>query len=413
MSAFVPGSQASRDKSVSVEVGHAARMPALLRDPGLVLLGIAPPDHPWLADVLPGSVVRESRPRDRTAGLEHVRVRAMDRLQFLPGLGGSMPSLLRDAAALALGTGLPTVDLILLRTGSACPWRWDPDEVWPLLEPLLYNLPGAILVAPDLGGPNARGFSATDAAARTDDALPMVLCLARELGARWQTLLVDLPDPARAAAVLHGLDVGLCGWQGSEDVRAAHGWRSAAALVGAQLASVEGSGIIGRSSRLVGGRFVQPSRREALTVWQPEAPTLGVQHELLSLVQVKAGMAQVTQESSLRAPAGEWPLSALVTIKRIHWSIFSAADAFVFRLVQEAQAYALAAAIEMSTRKWVKAGVLEGPDGQGPQISAELVRSSEAPGLAADFVGRLRPWGSVVNVRVNVRPGAAPQFEVR
>lgn len=410
MPAFLPASGVVRDEHVHVDIGHVARETPLLAQPGLVLVGIAPPGHPWMSDLLPGSVVRESRPRDPHYAVEHLRLRAMDRLHVLPGMGGRTPSLLRDAVTLALGTGLPTVDVVLLRTPTGRPWIWDPEDTWPLLEPIVSELPGAVLVFPDLGGPSARGFEGAQEQ-RTEDALPMARRVADELGARWQTMLLDLPDPAHAAQALLGRDVGLCAWQGGPTVRSEHGWRSAAALVGARLVGDDAGGLAGRAARLVGGRQSVVSRAEDLSVWHP--PDTGDRDDRFVLVDVRASQATILQEPSLRAPLGEWPLSAVRTVKQIHWSIYSAADAFVFRLVHDAQAYALAAAIDMSTREWVASGILAGPDGRGPVISADIIRDRDAPGLVAEFTGRLRPWGTVVNVRVNVRPGVAPHLEER
>ena len=119
------------------------------------IVGVAPPDHGWLTELLPQQTVRSTRYGNRDAAIEHLRFTPGQLLDALPGLDGRQPSGVRDAVALALAAGAPYADLILARAHDANPWDLDREDVRDILVPYLSTLPQAQFALPDAAGPAA------------------------------------------------------------------------------------------------------------------------------------------------------------------------------------------------------------------------------------------------------------------
>ncbi len=411
-------------RGVSVRIGHA--QPAVTRrgTSGLCIVGICPTDHPWLADLLPDAVVRDTRYRTQEAAIEHLRLRSRDDIKALPGLAGTNPSRVRDAVVLGLTAGAPEVDVVLARCGDCQPWELDRRNVTELLDPFLDELHGAIIAFPDVGGPVSTGpGTGTPAWERRTRTVASVRQLAGGLIQRYQVGLIDtydLDEVSRQDLLrsMVGTDFALCGWTGDPDRVRAHGWRSAASAVGGLLASDGkdiGRGLVGRSLALPTGRSFAASRSHRLSLAPPSPPIDDADDHVVRLrLHRRREEAQVLGEPTFRQPIGEWSVGALRAVKTVHRQLVLAADNFVFRNATDTQASALAGALQRALRPYTNKGLIVGAGGDGPpSVRGGVDNVPGEPGLNATVTAQLRPWSQKVMVRVAVRPGHRPVLEVQ
>lgn len=390
------------------------------------VLGLMPPGSPSLDSLAPrlGTALRRSSRlgADAAGGgvaIAQLRLRSADRGGLLPGLEAAHPSLLRDSVEVALTAGAPQVEALLVwpEPGETA---WGPQTL-AALAPLLEQLPGALLLLPDLLGDPATGAPSTDA----------LVAVLRTLGPIWtqlyQVALLDLPAAAGAGWVREellsrvlGHDLALCAWEGTPRAVQAQGWRSAAAVVaGAMTAREDGRG---RSARglplpLPPPRYVPEDHRGTLGFGG--TPTLQAPADLpLVRVRLAPGAAGALQgriltEPSLRRPLGSWPLPALLEVKDIHRRLVEAASRFVFQSADGEQALALALGLRRAVRAQVEEGLLVGPSGDGPPLVRSRALTDPAePGLLATVSALLRPWALSVQLRLSVRPTGRPELEV-
>ena len=75
----------------------------------------------------------------------------------------------------------------------------------------------------------------------------------------------------------------------------------------------------------------------------------------------------------------------------------------------------LIAAIAESLQPFVSAGVLVGPDGEGPpEVTGGITTPpAMAPGLHAEIRAQLRPWCQKIDLSVALRGGGQPTLEIR
>ncbi len=413
-----------QQRGVSVRIGHAQPSASSRANHGLSIVALCRSDYPWLADHLPHAIVRETRYRSETGAVEHVRLRSRDDLAVLPGLTDRTPSRVRDAVLMALATGIHEVDVILARGVGIDPWDLGRREVRELIDPFLTELPGGVVVFPDISGPvdvgPGTGVSPAD---RVRNILAAVRPLAPGLTERYQIGLIDAieVEPMEELELLRGLagaDLAMCRWSGAPDRMRTHGWRSAAAAVGGLLAADGedvGRGIMGRTVQLPAGRVSGASRRPELLLEDEVAPQARIDDTVVELqMHERRETARVMSEPTFRAPQGEWNLPALRAVKIIHHRLIRAASTYVFRHANEGEAAALSASLQQALRPYTARGLIVGERGEGlPKITGGVDAIPGEPGLHAVVTAQLRPWSQQVIVRVAVRPDSPPVLEVK
>jgi len=422
--ALLPTEGDPLQRGVSVRIGHAQPRVARRGTSGLCVVGIVGGDSPWLADAVPDAIVRDTRYRTADGAVEHVRLRSRHDLRVLPCLTSPVPSRLRDAVILGLTAGAPEVDVLVARNGGCQPWELHKPSISELLDPFLDELPGAIVVFPDVGGPIATG-PGTEIAhwERRTRILESAQSITPGLAQRYQVGLLDTFDlePEVQQDLLRGLvgsDIALCGWSGDNHRLRAHAWRSAASVVGGMIASdgdEVGIALAGRSAALPAGRAISRSRHASLSL-DERRPISAVEDDNTVRLQIhrQRDQVQVLGEPTFRQPVGEWSLAALRAVKIVHRQLVRAADKFVFRNATDTQASALAGALQRALRPYTNRGLLVGARGEGaPEIRGGVDAVPGEPGLHAIVTAMLRPWSQKVVVRVAVRPGHRPLLEVQ
>jgi hypothetical protein len=388
--------------------------------PSMCIVGIVPPDAPWMADVHPECLLRDTRFRDPDFSVEHARLSSLEGVEALPGLAGSAPSRVRDAVNLARASGADEVDVLLARVNGARPWEFDRPDIVDALDPFLNDMLGTTMVFPDLGGPvSRRPGPDVVSEARMESFLTAVRRFAPRWTEHYQTALLDAP-PVSGELEEHmfrglvGTDAALCRFVHDDFWGPVHGWRSAAAVTAGLLAMGElTGGLEERTVTLPPGRDVRHGRRSVLSMKDLVVPAPTSSAEYVQL-QVRRGVATVRSEPTFRQPLGSWTVTALRTVKALHWRMIETAQRFVFDKVHEAQAASLADALGRAMYPFYSTGVVTGPDGRGvPDIRGGVDRNPANPSLFADVTGVLQPWSQRVIVRVGIRPGAQPSLEVR
>ncbi len=413
-----------QQRGVSVRIGHAQPAQSSRATHGLSIIALCRGDFPWLADLIPHAVIRETRYRTEAGAVEHVRLRSRDDLAVLPGMTDRTPSRVRDSVFMALSTGIREVDVLLVRAGGIEPWELGRREVRELIDPFLAELPGAAVVFPDVSGPVDVGpGTGVSSAERVQNVLSAVRQLGPGLTERYQVGLIDAVDvePLEELELLRGLsgsDVAMCSWSGAPERMRAHGWRSAAAVVGGLVATDGedvGRGIIGRTVQLPTGRLFSTGREPQLALDEERPPAAQLGDSVVELqVHQRRETARVMSEPTFRAPQGEWTLPALRAVKIIHHRMIRAASTFVFRHANEGEAAALSASLQQALRPYSSRGLLVGEHGEGlPKITGGVDAIPGEPGLHAVVTAQLRPWSQQVIVRVAVRPDSPPVLEVK
>lgn len=393
---------------------------------GAAILGVLPPDHPWLPQVYPSAVVRATRYQSREESVAHMRFVPAQRLDGLPGLDGTSPSLLRDSVRLALSAGAPFVDIVVVRAGELQPWDVDSDVALGVLAPYLSELMETQVCVPDAVRPP--GAPDSDPDTQIERLLRVLRGLREAVRDNYQILYLDYPSGAEdlLGSVVNragSADVALCRWTGAARPMGAHGWRSAAAAMAGFQARADADltgGSAGLAVRLSEGRRVRVTRHaELLPGLQRSAPRPMDQLVDLALHPAAGNpgspdtYAMVRDEPALRHPVGQWSLPALRTVKAIHHRIMFAAEQFVFRPVDSVNAFSLVTALDIVLRPFVEGGALVGPSGEGgPVLTGDTIRNRDAPGLVAEISAQLRPWCQDVKVRVAVDPGQQPSIDI-
>lgn len=413
-------------REVSVRVGGAVGSASQVPSAGLCVVGIAPEGWPWLADLAPRALVKDTRFRGERDAVEHLRLTPRDSVAALPGLAEA-GSLLRDAVSVALSAGAPAVDVIVARGQGARPWELGAPDVANAIDHILDGLPGALVAMPDLAGPPSPAPLSRpplDPVERLAVLATGATRLLTHFSERYQIALVDLPTELLDARqhVMDSIpsgDVALCQWRGGATALAAQGWRSAAAALGAVLSedrSLTGSSLVGRSVALPPPRRVAADRRASLSFASTSAltePMEGVAASISAVALDADGRSgRVVSDGALRRPVGQWTLPALWIVKAIHRKVVETASRFVFDRVDEGRAAAFGVAIRHALEPFTSQGMLVGPDLVGPpHIQGWPDRHPSAPALAADLSGWLRPWSLTLGVRVVVRPGLPATLE--
>lgn len=419
-----------RSRRARVRVGVS---PALALDEeeddrrAVCVLGIIPPGGPppsWVCAALGAALRRSSRlseggAEDEDTTVALFRLRGVDRAGILPGLDMSPPSLVRDTVEVALRAGSGAVELLLLWPGRGLT-PWSPSSLAAIL-PFLEQLPGALLLIPDLLGA-AGGVDTFEAQLR---AHAVITTLRPIFSQQFQTALLDLPTPWGSADCdvllrpLLGADAVVCAWEGSARGLARHGWRSAAAVLAGALAARgagRGMSVRGLATALPEGRYAPDDRGERLGQRPPVSPRLDEELPIVRVLPQQgadgAWSGRVLSEPTLRRPIGGWPVPALLEIKEVHRLVMAAASRFVFETVDEEQSMALGVALRRALRRHIDEGMLVGADGTGaPEVRAYTRPNPAEPGLSVSISAMLRPWALQLNLRLAVRANHPPALE--
>lgn len=404
---------------VSVTVGRSmtpAAAPAATPGPRapVCLVGLAPPGMPRIVSRLPDAVLRHVGAAP-AAGAEVLRLGQGFEPSLLPGIADG--SRLRDAARLALASGLTQIEVILVHPDARSNGASLADpRLFALVSPLLDELPGALVVVSDAAGPPQHGPHPPDPARGLTQLAALLRLLAPVLRARFQVGMIglgpELPRDGLAEALVRDQDVVLVGWSGPGV--AGHAWRDAAAALAGLAGPLEViHGVEGRRLSLPPGR-PSPTRRRADLGLDQEIGDAPADLPMVRLSVDADGVgATVEGDTTLRGGRGEFVLPALRTVKTLHHLVVSAAEAFVFRPVDTAHALSLMTALDFCVRPFVAAGLLIGPGGKGaPTIEAAVERNPAAPGLSATVCAQLRPWCHEIRLKVGVHDRASARLEI-
>ncbi|MBL8618894.1 MAG: hypothetical protein JNM72_25005 [Deltaproteobacteria bacterium] len=416
-------------RNVAVEIGVLRPPPVTNRYIPACVVGCLSAHAPSPGDARPGQVIRRASGVTTTSGgdrvevsIEHLRFTAGQNLSLLPGLDGVEPSLIRDSVQLLLDAGASFVDVLLGQITGRSPYDLDDPLLIELLSGDLDEMQGALLIYPDAGGPvSVRPRPAADPNDRLQRLLDLVKRQSLAWSERHQIALFDAPDvPAEELTSFFdrcgSADALMCRWEGEPTRLAAHGWRSAAAVVaGASLLHIDdlASTTVGFPVNLGPGRAVHADRRDRLAAPpRRAAPPPGLPLTTVRL-HPKHDTATVEGDLSLRRPAGAWTLPALRTAKAIHYVIRRATEPFVFRPVQGMELYALTSALTLALEPYQISGVLTGPDGEGgPDINGVVIRDADTPGFLIDVAAQLRPWCHQVRMKVTLHQNQEPSVSL-
>jgi len=412
----------SLQKRVNIDVSLVRPRSPRERLPRLVVIGIVPEDAPIISEVSPNTMIRQSYKQAGHPYIEQVRLSSIVQARLLPAIDMTYPSRLRDALIAALSVGVDEVDFILARGPNIKPWELDKQEVIEMLLPFFNEVPGAMIVFPDLGGPWPRGYTSQPA---QDEQRQRLLAGSRIYGKvfaeNFQVGFFDLPQLEEASLFqvfesLRGSDLSVCAWNGSDINLRRHGWRSASIFVASYMCKrldMVTQSVVGHHVPLGAGRKIVHDRSALLGAEKiPQVPLEIEENCILLQIDEKATTAEVLSELTMRSPRYEWSMPTLRTVKAIHQSLRQAADMFVFRGVKKIEAVALETAIGMVLNPFYEMGILVGPGGEGkPTVRGEALPDHEIPMLSADLVAMLHPWCQNINLKVMVKSGTEPLIE--
>ena len=391
--------------------------------PRLCVVGIVPYEAPIISELSPHCTIRKSNYLQGQPFVEQVRLSSVVQARLLPAINMSQPSRLRDALVSILTSGAEEVDFILARAKDISPWELDHPVIVEMLLPFFNDVPGAMIVFPDVGGPWPRGWSPqhSNLSDHKTNLINAIRLYSSSFAENFQLAFCDIMEmPDREAHhflnSLIGNDLSLCSWSGSHANLQRHGWRSASCFVAGYLSKrvdVVTQSLIGHRISLGAGRKIVASRAPLLggSVRDPIPPTYEDNCVVLD-INPSGHQAVVLSEFTLRRPRYEWNIPAMRTVKAIHQSLRQAADIFVFRPVKKIEAVALASAVEMVLNPFYDLGILVGPNGQGrPTVSGDAIPDLSEPMLTVDLSAMLRPWCQNINLKVMVKSGMDPSIE--
>lgn len=399
-------------RQVSVKVGARPRADVTKVRARLVLVGVVPWGHPWISEQLPDIRVTDSRYAPHRLGVEHLRFLPGRPVGALPGLDGRQPSLLRDATALALASGTPSVDVLLAHAEDCAPWEFTRPAAHQLLTRALEELPGTVVVFPDAPGPP------DTVRLDLDGLLATITAYGPTLAAHFQTGVLDVPhvpDPVWRSLLRRGRhhDVVLASWTGDDHALDRHGWRSAAAWLGGRLGSLKTpmESVVGATLQLPGGRQVLRGRHRWLGRPPRRYELPDFARRAVARVHLHDDRVTIGSEPTLRDPVGGWDLPLLRTSKVLHQRIVITANLFVFREATEANALLLQQALHLALQDFVRREVLSGPSNERPQVHVVPDRNPAQPSLIATVRAFLKPWVREMRIQLAVRPGDAVVLE--
>lgn len=412
----------SLQKRVNIDVSLVRPKSPRETLPSLVFIGIVPQDAPVISEVSPNTMIRQSYFKEGNPFVEQVRLSSIVQARLLPSIDMKYPSRLRDALLSALTVGVDEVDFILVRAPGLKPWELDNQAVVEMLMPFFNEIPGSMIVFPDLGGPWPRGYLSGFAA---DEQRQNMLRAAKMYGPifseNFQIAFWDLPQlPSKELHQLfnslRGYDIAVCAWSGSNQNLKRHGWRSISAFVASYFAKrvdMVTQSVVGHQISLGHGRKIITDR--SALFHEEDASSIPIEiEENCVLVNINAigSQAEIISEFTMRRPQYEWSIPTLRTVKAIHQSLRQAADLFVFRSVKKLEAVALETAIGMVLNPFYEMGILVGADGEGkPIVRGEALPHHEIPMLSVDLTAMLRPWCQNINLKIMVKSGMEPQIE--
>jgi hypothetical protein len=412
----------SLQKRVNIDVSLVRPRSPRARLPRLVVVGIVPYDAPVISEVAPKTMIRQSHIREGQPYVEQVRLSSIIQARLLPSIDMKYPSRLRDALIGALSVGVDEVDFILARVPGIAPWEFDNQEVVEMLMPFFNEVPGSMIVFPDLGGPWPRGYLGNTT---NDEQRRRLLLAAKIYGSvfseNFQLGFFDLPqlptrDLEQVFASLRGSDISICAWSGSELNLRRHGWRSSAIFTASYICKrldMVTQSVVGHQISLGAGRKIVYDRSSLLGAEDAEGLPL-IMEENCTILEInrKGDHAEVLSEFTMRRPRYEWSIPTLRTVKAIHQSIRQAADMFVFRSVKKIEAIALETAVSMVLNPFYEMGILVGENGVGkPVVKGEALPDHAIPMLSVDLSAMLQPWCQNINLKIMVKSGMEPQIE--
>src|SRR4051812_2141284 len=100
-------------RRVQVRVGTVRTDSRRPESAGLCVVGICPPNWPWMSARYPQARVTDTRFATQNSAVEHLRFTPGQEVDGLPGLSPRAPSRLRDTVRLALAAGARCVDVVL------------------------------------------------------------------------------------------------------------------------------------------------------------------------------------------------------------------------------------------------------------------------------------------------------------
>ena len=412
-------------RRVNIDISMARPQSERESLPRLVVIGIVPYESPIISEVSPGSSIRRSPNNYGEPYVEHVRLSSVAQTRLLPGIDGALPSRLKDSVRSILDMGCNEVDCILVRGPQIAPWDLTAQPVMELVMGYFTEIPGAMIVFPDAGGPWPRSWHGTPTpnvqAEQSRNLIDAVRIYGPNFAENFQIGFMDMVPIADTAVrdlinSVQGYDMSLCCWSGSSDGMRTHGWRSAAAFTAGYLnkrVDVVTQSLMGHDIPLVGGRKIVSNRARLLggNEHLPQSSDLTDNCVVLSIHE-SGRTAQVQSEYTLRRPRYEWSIPVVRTVKAIHQSLKQAADMFVFRPVKDVEAIALEKTVEMILNPFFERGILVGAEGAGrPTVTGEALPSHSEPMLSVNLSAMVRPWCQNISLKVMVKSGSEPVIQ--
>jgi hypothetical protein len=350
---------------------------------------------------------------------------SLSQARLLPGIDAQHPSRLKDSVTTILELGCNEVDCILVRAPGVQCWDLANQSVVEILMEFFTEIPGAMIVFPDAGGPWPRSWSMQSEDRINEGQSRNLVDCVRSYGPvfadNFQIGFMDMvqesaEDARHTLNSVQGYDITLCSWAGSADGMLAHGWRSSAAFLAGYInkrVDVITQSLVGHEMPLVGGRKIVASRARLLGADQVEAVSDGVSDNCAILsIDMPRQKIQVLSEYTLRRPRYEWSIPVMRTVKAIHQSLRQAADMFVFRPVKQVEAVALEKTVEMVLNPFYERGILVGAEGSGrPSVSGEALPSHDQPMLSVNLSAMVRPWCQNISLKVMVKSGEEPVID--
>ena len=412
-------------KRVSIEVSLARPQSSKQSLPRLCVVGVVPFASPIISELSPGALIRRSNWNGRDPFVEQVRLTSIAQASLLPGIDASHPSRLKDSVTSILEMGCNEVDCILVRVPGVYSSELTNQSVVEMLMGFFSEIPGAMIVFPDAGGPWARAWSLDrERMLHPDQSRNLMDCIqtygplfAENFQLGFMDMVPDAPqDIIHTLNNIQGYDIALCSWTGDMDGMFKHGWRCGSAFLAGYInkrVDVVTQSLVGHEIPLVGGRKIIANRARLLTSSGPlpYADMLSDNCAVLS-IDSRGRKAQVTSEYTLRRPRYEWSIPVIRTVKAIHQSLRQAADMFVFRPVKKVEAVALEKTVEMVLNPFYERGILVGAEGKGrPSVIGEALPSHTQPMLSVNLSAMVRPWCQNISLKVMVRSGEDPVIE--